>query len=290
VKGLGGSVGLTEALRAVQRKASAIADRDWDLVASAIASCSRRYARRGELDVILSCAFVRLRTTESAFRGQLDAEAVVFLQRVVRSVVIDERRKEQRDRLRLVRAPEHGDDIDPIATLAAPEPDRSRTLEAEYLLERTKDRLRGYIDRVLEGAQLGHLEHQTKAYQAESCVLALLERKSSAEIRVILATTASPATVHKWTERGRPFVLDALTLWAASADEDDAPVIAKLREIFEKRRADAGKARPSRRKPPPASHIAGPDGVSPEEDCASEQYVAPPRPQKAARRMKGGPP
>ena len=56
--------------------------------------------------------------------------------------------------------------------------------------------------------------------------------------------------IYKWVERGRGPVLLGLDLWAMSAEGHEVGVIEVLREMVEDRRADAGIARPDRRKEP----------------------------------------
>lgn len=107
----------------------------------------------------------------------------------------------------------------------------------------------------LQDAVEGHL--QASSMSAASRHMARQQARASIE-RILLGEELntiierlggderlSADRVYKWVERGRPTVLAAIDRWAVDRDES---IVAALRELFEKRRADAGQPRPSRRK------------------------------------------
>lgn len=81
-----------------------------------------------------------------------------------------------------------------------------------------------------------------------------MHEEDAPAIEAALAPHAAPSrdALYKWIERGRAVLLDVADAWLAELDGDDSDarlVPEVLRQLVEVRRADAGVARPARRKP-----------------------------------------
>jgi DNA-directed RNA polymerase specialized sigma24 family protein len=103
------------------------------------------------------------------------------------------------------------------------------------------------VHRALEDGEPNATKRQLRRTQAQATLLRLLCGASAEELeRVLDAGELGRDRIYKWIERGRPIVLLGLARWEESGADPD--VVAAVREIVEERRADAGQARPDRRR------------------------------------------
>lgn len=243
--------GLAEALRAVlgvqyERGLS----REWAIVRRALTH-QARLQRVGQVtDDVVQVASYRILRSRNPFDGTEDRQAFKFLERVVHRVYLDmvdvTRRNDPMDYLM---RPGGYDDRDPLDRVAAPDVDVTRSADAPAALEEVIDRLRDYVDDAIEAKDLRPLLRVSAQLHASATILAVLGKLGAREIaRALGEPDANNARIYKWTERGRATIIEALDLWAKAGDEDDKMLLAELREQFLKRRKDAGRARPQRRK------------------------------------------
>lgn len=108
----------------------------------------------------------------------------------------------------------------------------------------------GHVHRALEQGVKSAAKRQLRRTQAQAALLRLVCGWNAEEITEALdyGEPISKDRLYKWIERGRAPVVSGLDRWAAEAESDDIAVVEVLREIVEDRRADAGKARPKRRR------------------------------------------
>ena len=119
------------------------------------------------------------------------------------------------------------------------------------LLEGLVTLVLGHVHRALEEQVKSPAKRQLRRTQAQAALLRLVCGWGAEEITGALEY-GEPITkerLYKWIERGRAPVVAGLDRWASEDDGDELAVIDVLREIVEDRRRDAGKPRPTRRKP-----------------------------------------
>ena len=120
--------------------------------------------------------------------------------------------------------------------------------------QRTRDALFARLERHLAATTQSAKVREMRRVQARVAWLRLVREADGAE----LIRAAAPMEVnsldqvYKWVERGRGLLIEVLDAGAppqeGETDVDDPDVRAALREIFATRRADAGIARPERRR------------------------------------------
>ncbi|MCC6877700.1 MAG: hypothetical protein IT378_25550 [Sandaracinaceae bacterium] len=122
------------------------------------------------------------------------------------------------------------------------------------LIEQVVERVLFHVARDLEETERNAAKRLLRATQAQACLLRVVHEADAGAIAAAL-DVGEPLTkerIYKWVERGRPVVLAAIARWEREAEPEDrehvAEVARALREIVEERRADAGIARPARRK------------------------------------------
>lgn len=244
--------GLAEALHAVLgAKDTRRLTREWEIVLRALTHQARMQGAGDLVRDVVQTAAVRIMRARKPFEATEDGRAFKYLGTIVWRVYIDMvDRTRRRDPMDFIALPGGDDDRDPIDRVAAPEPDPARSADAPALWEDTIDRLRGYVDLVIEAEKASPTERVIAGLQASATILAVLGKQGAREIaRVLDVPEKSDDAIYKWTERGRPRVERALDRWQreAEGEETDMRVIAELRALLLKRRRDAGRARPQRR-------------------------------------------
>lgn len=234
------------------------AGRQWEVIVTAISRAARQLRWREHTAEVISATFLRVRETAAVFTGKSEGEAYRYIQRVANTAYLDELRRERRHDKRKQLRSVH-DERDIIDTLAAPEADPSahRTPEEE-LRKRAEfnDRLHGRIEVYIEQLpQHSAKQHELRWNEAMSAMLTVIDKLSAKDIALKLGVDEhATARIHKWKERGQALVLAVLQAWAAEAEReperepDDQEAITYLSELFGQRRADAGVARPQRRR------------------------------------------
>ena len=108
--------------------------------------------------------------------------------------------------------------------------------------------------------ELAAADRQMRRMQARASLHRVLGASQS-ELRAALALEDSMPgdRLHKWVERGRPILAAALEAEAGKHESPARELLERLREVALERRADAGIARPSRRKKAVTS-VGGEDG------------------------------
>ncbi len=126
------------------------------------------------------------------------------------------------------------------------------------MLDRLVTQVLEHVHRAIEETVKSARKRQLRRTQAQAALLRLLCGWDADAIIAALdyGEPIGKDRLYKWVERGRDPVKIGLDRWA-SHDPESADVVEILREIMDDRRADAGKARPDRRK------VASPeDGAS----------------------------
>lgn len=191
----------------------------------------------------------------SSFKGHSPGEAVRWLRTVHRHRTFDGWRVEGRNPLRdtLERAPRDSDhETPPLENVPAPEPTHRE--HAAGALAHTSDLVFARLEAQLENHGVSASKRLLRRLQARAAWLRLVHEEDAPAIEAALAPHAAPSrdALYKWIERGRAVLLDVADAWLAELDGDDSDarlVPEVLRQLVEVRRADAGVARPARRKP-----------------------------------------
>jgi DNA-directed RNA polymerase specialized sigma24 family protein len=151
------------------------------------------------------------------------------------------------DHIRALRGgPSRAGDTD-VEGIGAPatSDDEQLIREARYIREGFEERLTLFVEKM----PLRPLQRLKALLHARAVALRVLDGAGSAEIRSALdEPDVSEDVINKWVQRGRPVVLKMLDQWQQEADEQQLRIIENLRVQFGKRRSDAGKPRPGRRK------------------------------------------
>lgn len=244
---------LAAALRHVQQSPhDGRAVRHWEVIVTAISRAARQLRLHDRVGEVISATFLRVRETSAVFTGTSEGEAYRYIQRLAKTAFFDELRKDRRhDKRKQLRSVY--DERDPLESVAAPEPEPSaqRTPEEERRrLADFKDRLHGRIDVYIEQLpQRSAAQTELRWNEAMSALSTVIDKKGAKDIaRELGVPERFTARIHKWKERGQALVLAVLDSWAAEAEPEDQEAITCLRELFSERRADAGVARPQRRK------------------------------------------
>lgn len=196
-----------------------------------------------------------LRSVRS-FEGLSAGEAVRWLRTVHRNRTRDLWRASTRDPVR-----EGLERVRPDADLAAsaverlPAPEPTCAPHAMAALALTRDAIFTRLEAHLEHQGLGAAKRELRRLQARAAWLRLVQEEDAETIEGLLAPHAVPsrAALYKWVERGRDVLLDVLATWTTELEGTDDATDARrvplaLEEIMKERRADAGVARPARRK------------------------------------------
>jgi DNA-directed RNA polymerase specialized sigma24 family protein len=253
--------GLAAALRAVfgARDSRRMA-REWEIIVAALKQHARMRRTGDHAAEVVQLAVVKLLRARWPFEGEADPAAFAYLGTIVRREylgIVDRTRR--RDPLDFAVSPGGNDEYDPIERLAAPELDATRGDDAPAALQEAIDRLRGHVDQVIEEAGLAALRREGEWLHANATILAVLAKAGARAIAEALGVPGvSDAAIYKWTERGRPWVERALDRWEGEIldgeDDGERAVTAELRAQVTKRRGDAGRARPARRKKESGRH------------------------------------
>jgi len=197
--------------------------------------------------------------------------AVAWLRTILENLHVDYRRRLQRTRDdRSFDAPA-GEEGRPLhETIAASPADPIASADPEALREH-EEALWDFVDTHLQATSARRSAIASAYRNAQLAYAAVIQGKSTEELRALLGGEVKDNTLQKRAGRGRTDVLiPAVEAWIPTLPED-APrrsyaeqLLALLRD---KARADAGRPRPDRRK---AGEADPP--VSPPEDCSSEQY------------------
>ncbi|MBK8170553.1 MAG: hypothetical protein IPK60_09440 [Sandaracinaceae bacterium] len=189
---------------------------------------------------------LRISRAIASFAGQTAGEAVRWVKTVHTRKHIDQVRKSARDPVAQNLDRARGDDeTQPSVELlsAAPEAPSVAALNAfaDELFVRVDEELMRTIPR--DSAR----RHLRRTWARAAFLRLVYELDSDAIVRE-LALTEPPSKdlISKWVERGRAVIRDTLDAWPD--DDDRSLVIETLRALMDERRADAGKARNSRRK------------------------------------------
>ncbi|KAF0168591.1 MAG: hypothetical protein FD160_3984, partial [Caulobacteraceae bacterium] len=224
---------------------------EWEIVLAALKHQARMQGAGDLSRDVVQTAAMRILRAHQPFEGAEDGRAFKYLGTVVRRAYIDMvDRSRRRDPLDFIVLPGGDDEREPIDRVPAPDSDPARSADAPAAWAEVIDRLRGYLDEVIEEAALAPTRCESAWLQASATILAVLGKQGAREIAVALgAAEASDACIYKWSERGRPWVGRALERWAQEDDDEtDRALIAELGTQLLKRRKDAGRARPHRRK------------------------------------------
>jgi len=193
-----------------------------------------------------------------SFEGQSPGEAVRWLRTVHRHRSRDLWRVDVRDPVRGAleqKGPDAEREAPAVERLAAPEPTHAG--HAADALGRTTDAVFTRLDALLEQEGLSAAKRELRRTQARAAWLRLVCEDDADAIDAALAPQRAPSrdALYKWIERGRAVLLAVIAQWLAEladdAHEDDETarlVPETLRGIIGERRADAGVARPERRK------------------------------------------
>lgn len=180
--------------------------------------------------------------------GTLDAEdpgaVVAWVTRIVRHKKIDRIRRRAIERKQLEPSTGETSAVDLL------ERDDGGPIDEQALgrlVEAVEEGLIAYVATL----RLAPAEAHLRRLQARATLHRVLG-ESVPELRAILALDESVTTerLWKWIERGRPTLDATLERLIAAHEGDAAAVFEALREALHVRRADAGIARPSRRKSP----------------------------------------
>lgn len=246
------STSLILALRAVVNDKSGDS-RLWNVLLPVIANMLRRERSSRDAEEARQEVCLKLVRTKSQVTGTTDGEANVFLRLVVRSIVVGAIRRRASRPMLVNTAPDA--ENDPYSTVATPEPEADVWDARAQIAEELMDRLRAEIeDRIVDNGQ-PLVKRELAWKQAQATLLArvgdglggVMGAKQIAEHLGVPG--ASAACIHKWVERGRPTVLEAIDALATDATADEAKWLDNLRGALAQRRKDAGAARPQRRKP-----------------------------------------
>jgi DNA-directed RNA polymerase specialized sigma24 family protein len=239
-------------LRQASESGHARHDGAWRTVAAFL----RQEDPRGTDDARQETLINVMRSVRS-FEGRSAGEAVRWLRTVHWNRSRDLWRGEKRDLVRkaLERTqPDTDPDAPAVEQVPAPEP--THAPHAAEALTRTRDMVFARLDSSLARDDgLSHAKRELRRLQARAAWLRLVQGEDAEAIEAALAPAAaqSRAALYKWIERGRGVLLEVCAEWTAElggVDEDDEGqrVSATLQEIIGERRADAGVARPERRK------------------------------------------
>jgi len=210
--------------------------------------------RRAEADTRQETLIKVLRGV-SSFSGQTPGEAVAWLRTVHQRLARDVWRAVQKEPVRtalLEQRTRDGDESPLVERVEGPplRPDFKR----EARLDATRDALFARLERHLIATTPNASIRQMRRVQARVAWLRLVREADAAELVRAAAPmeVSSLDQVYKWVERGRGLLLEVLDAGVppheGETDVDDPDIRAALREIFAARRADAGIARPGRRR------------------------------------------
>lgn len=245
--------GLAEALRAVLgARDSRHLTREWAIVLAALKHQARMRGAGDLAGDVVQTAALRILRARTPFEGREDGRAFKYLGTLVRRATLDRvDRTRRRDPLDHIASPAGDDERDPIDRVPAPDSDPARSIVASTAWKQLVDRLLGYVDETIEAADLTPAKRESAWLHANATVLAILGKQGAREIaRTLDVPEASDAAIYKWTERGRAWIERALDRWRNQTmdDEMDAPVVAELSAQLLRRRKDAGRDRPQRRR------------------------------------------
>ncbi len=187
-----------------------------------------------------------------AMRAEGPLQAAKWVMTIVRRKRVDSIRLSGRDPvLSALRAEPRGADARPLLErIAAEDPGADGAALLDRVVSTALEHVRGALEETVPNAQ----KRLLRFTQAQATLLRLVCEEDAAAIEDALGH-GEPLTrdrLYKWVERGRPVVLLGLDRWERSLEEDEredeAPVIAVLRELMEERRADVGVPRPERRR------------------------------------------
>lgn len=191
-----------------------------------------------------------------SFEGSSPGEAVRWLRTVHRNRSADLYRVDSRDPVRgaLERTrPDAEREPSVVERLAAPEP--TLAPHAAAAIARTSDAVFTRLEARFDIERLSTMKRALRRLQARAAWLRLVQEADAAEIEEALAPERAPTrdALYKWIERGRGVLLGVLEAWLAELGETDDAADARLvpealMDIIGERRADAGVARPGRRK------------------------------------------
>jgi hypothetical protein len=222
----------------------------WGIVGAFLAHLDRR----AEADTRQETLIKVLRGVRT-FSGQTPGEAVAWLRTVHQRRARDVWRTVQNEPVRTAlheQRTRDGDETPLVERLAGPA--LRADFQREARLDATRDALFARLERHLAATTQSAKVREMRRVQARVAWLRLVREADGAE----LIRAAAPMEVnsldqvYKWVERGRGLLIEVLDAGAppqeGETDVDDPDVRAALREIFATRRADAGIARPERRR------------------------------------------
>ena len=214
----------------------------------------KRIDPRSEEDVRQE-TLIRLLRRVGTFAGRTPGEAVGWLRTVHKRRARDVWRKNENEPTRTALLDERA-----RATGEAPLIDRVESPivrppnQREAMIEGARDALFTRLEEHLLATTPNAKLREMRRVHARVAWLRLIAEADATEIERALTPTpvSSRDQLYKWVERGRILLIDVLDGWIpmveGEMEEDDRHVLTTLREIFAARRADAGIARPDRRK------------------------------------------